>query len=89
MLSLSTPGAPLLAATRFHASQINRLGISKGLAAGRGSSCVTVVTLRQPNKAMPSLQRHYSAFLTTTHDSASVLRIGTQTLAGSPLKSLP
>lgn len=78
-----------MAATRFHASQINRLDISKGLAASRGSSCVTVVTLRKSNKVMPSLQRHYSAFLTTMHDSASVLRIGTQTLTGSPLKSRP
>jgi IS30 family transposase len=43
MLSLSTPGAPLLAATRFHASQINRLGISKGLAWDGRSSCFTVI----------------------------------------------
>jgi hypothetical protein len=39
--------------------------------------------------AMPSLQHHYSAFITTTHDSVSVLRIGTQALAGSPLEPLP
>jgi len=38
---------------------------------------------------MPSLRYHYSNFITTTHDSASVLRIGTLTLVGSPLERLP
>jgi len=35
----------MLAATRFQASYTSGLGISKGLAVGRGSSCFTVVTL--------------------------------------------
>ena len=35
------------------------------------------------NEAAPSLQLHYRAFLTTTSDSAPVLRLGTQGLAGA------
>jgi len=35
------------------------------------------------------LQRHYSAFVARTGCSVPVPRIGTQTLAGSPLESLP
>src|SRR4051795_8459975 len=36
-----------------------------------------------PDEAAPSLQPHYRAFLTTTSDSAPVLRLGTQGLAGA------
>src|SRR3954463_603662 len=35
------------------------------------------------DEAAPSLQLHYRAFLTTTSDSAPVLRLGTQGLAGA------
>ena len=35
------------------------------------------------DEAAPSLQPHYRAFLTTTSDSAPVLRLGTQGLAGA------
>jgi hypothetical protein len=35
------------------------------------------------DEAAPSLQPHYRAFLTTTSDSAPVLRLGTQGLAGT------
>jgi len=38
---------------------------------------------------MPLLQSHYSSFITTTHDSATVLRIGTLALTGFPLERLP
>ena len=38
---------------------------------------------------MPLLHSHYSSFITTTHDSATVLRIGTLALTGSPLERLP
>ena len=38
---------------------------------------------------MPLLQNHYSSFLATMHDSATVLRIGTLALTGSPLERLP
>src|SRR3954447_10002317 len=35
------------------------------------------------DEAAPSLQLHYRAFLTTTSDSAPVLRLGTQGLTGA------
>jgi hypothetical protein len=38
---------------------------------------------------VPSLQLHYRAFITPTHDSAPALRFGTLTLVGLPLESLP
>ena len=43
----------------------------------------------RPPDVAPSLHRHYSDFITTTSDSVSVPRIGTQVLVGSPLKRLP
>ncbi len=89
MLVLSTPGAPLLAATRFQASQTIRLGISNGLVLDNESSRFMVVTSLKPNKDMPLLRSHYNCFIATTHDSATVLRIGTQALAGAPLEPLP
>ena len=41
------------------------------------------------NNIPPSLQRHYSAFFTTTGYSAPVPCIGTQILMGSPFGLLP
>jgi len=43
----------------------------------------------KPNDAVPSLQPHYNAFITTTDCSAPVPRFGTQTLTGPPLEFLP
>ena len=41
------------------------------------------------NNATPSLQHHYSTFITTTGDSAPVHCIGTQILTVLLLESLP
>ena len=43
----------------------------------------------KPNDATPSLRPHYRIFSTTTGCSAPVPCIGTQTLVGPPLASLP
>ena len=43
----------------------------------------------RPPDVAPSLHRHDSAFITTTRDSVTVPRIGTQVLVGSPLERLP
>ncbi len=43
----------------------------------------------RPDCATPSLQPHYRAFFTTTNYSAPVLRIGTITLEGPPLRAFP
>ena len=42
-----------------------------------------------PDEAAPSLQPHYRALLTTTSDSAPVLRLGTRACRGCLLDRLP
>jgi len=43
----------------------------------------------KPDSVAPSLQHHYSAFITTTGNSAPVLRLGILTLTGLPPEWLP
>jgi len=43
----------------------------------------------KPNSVAPSLQCHYSTLITTTRNSAPVLRIGTRVLVVLPLEHLP
>ena len=43
----------------------------------------------KPNSVAPSLERHYSTFITTKRNSAPVLSIGTRVLVVLPLEHLP
>jgi putative transposase len=60
-----------------------------GFALSKGSSRMAVDLSTKPNSVAPSLQRHYSTFITTTRNSAPVLRIGTRVLVVLPLEHLP
>ena len=60
-----------------------------GFALPKGSSRMAVDLSIKPDSVAPSLQRHYSAFITTTRNSAPVLRIGTRVLMVLPLGHLP
>src|ERR1700756_1203729 len=53
------------------------------------SSSFKLAQCPRPDNATPLLQFHYRTFVAHTGCSAPVPRIGTQTLAGSPLESLP
>jgi hypothetical protein len=60
-----------------------------GFALPEGSSRMAVDLSIKPNSVAPSLQRHYSTFITTTRNAAPVLRIGTRVLMVLPLGHLP
>jgi hypothetical protein len=85
----STPAAPWLAFTRLDASQTWRFERLKGCALSTRFLPWQVDLAIQLNDVAPSLQRHDSAFLTPTGDSAPVPRLGTLTLVGPPRAFLP
>src|SRR5674476_1401277 len=99
IVTLSTPGAPLLAFTCRYASQTSHLEISNDFPADFSLSMQllpdtfpvdprTTPQMTRPLRSTPTApSRDFSA---TTNRSASTPQIGTQSLTGSsPLRTLP